>query len=469
MLTLFDTDARYGRRAFLRVGGSVALGAAGVSLADVAALHAHARETPGLLTGKSVIFLFLHGGPSQIETFDPKMAMPEGIRSATGEVVTRIPGVSFGGSFPRLAALADRLSIVRSFVPGDANHNIKPIVGRDTFEANLGALYSRVAGANHPDTGLPTNVVLFPQAVDASTRPGTMKFGKFTATGPLSSSDAPFDPSQGGASADDLRVAIPRDRLDDRRRLLAAIEGIVRRIDRDRATEGVERLRDQAYRLLDGGLAEAFDLGREDPRLRERYDTAPLVRPDAISRRWNNYNNYVDNAKSLGKLLLLARRLCERGCGFVTVTTNFVWDMHADVNNATMEEGMRYMGPPLDHALSAFIEDRDARGLGDKILLVACGEMGRTPRINAKGGRDHWGQLGPLLLTGGGLPMGQVVGLSNRDGSAPQSEPVTGQHLIATILHTLFDVGQLRLVPNLPREFAQIMASWAPIPGLATS
>jgi hypothetical protein len=469
MLTLFDGDARLGRRAFLRIGGSVALGAGGVSLADVAALQARAAGTRGLLTGKSVIFLFLHGGPSQVETFDPKMGMPEGIRSATGELTTSIPGVTFGGSFPRLAALADRLTIVRSFVPGDANHNIKPIVGRDTFEANLGAVYSRVAGANHPETGLPTNVVLFPQAVDATTRPANMKFGKFTATGPLSSADAPFDPSQGSAASDELQVAIPRDRLDDRRRLLAAIERRIRRSgeDRDGATEGVERLRDQAYRLLTGGLAEAFDLGREDPRLRDRYDTAPLVRPDAISRRWNNYNNYVDNAKSLGKLLLLARRLCERGCGFVTVTTNFVWDMHADVNNATMEEGMRYMGPPLDYALSAFIEDCAARGLGEKILLVACGEMGRTPRINAKGGRDHWGQLGPLLLSGGGLPMGQVIGLSNRDASAPQSEPITGQHLIATILHTLFDVGQLRLVPNLPREFAQVMASWTPIPGLA--
>ncbi len=468
MLTFFDQDARQTRRTFLRIGGSVALGAGGVSLADLAALHARAGETPGLLTGKSVIFLFLHGGPSQTETFDPRMGMPEGIRSATGEVATRIPGVTFGGSFPRLAGLADRLTVVRSYVPGDANHNIKPIVGRDTFEANLGALYSRVAGPNHPETGLPTNVILFPQAVDASTRPTTMAFGKFAATGPLSSADAPFDPSQGDASPDKLQVAIPRDRLDDRRRLLAAIEGLVRRIDRHRATEGVDRLRDQAYRLLTGGLAEAFDLDREDPRLRDRYDTAPLVRPEAISQRWKNYNNYVDNAKSLGKLLLLARRLCERGCGFVTVTTNFVWDMHADVNNATMEEGMRYMGAPLDHALSAFIEDIHARGLGEKILLVACGEMGRTPRINAKGGRDHWGQLGPLLLTGGGLPMGQVIGLSNRDGSAPQSEPVTGQNLIATILHTLFDVGQLRLVPNLPREFAQIMASWAPIPGLTT-
>ena len=190
------------------------------------------------------------------------------------------------------------------------------------------------------------------------------------------------------------------------------------------------------------------------------------MRPDAISKTWKNYNNYVDNAKSLGKLLLLARRLCERGCGFVTVTTNFVWDMHADVNNAPMVEGMRYMAPPLDHALGAFIDDLYARGLQDRILLVACGEMGRTPRINPKGGRDHWGGLGPLLLVGGGLAPGQVLGRSNKDASAPQSEPITSRHLLGTILRTLFDVGQLRLVPNLPREFAQDMASYEGIPGL---
>ena len=113
MLTFFDRDSRHNRRAFLRIGGSVALGAGGLTLSDVARLSARGGETPGLMTGKSVIFLFLHGGPSQTETFDPKMAMPEGIRSVTGEVATRIPGVTFGGSFPRLAALADRLTVVR--------------------------------------------------------------------------------------------------------------------------------------------------------------------------------------------------------------------------------------------------------------------------------------------------------------------------------------------------------------------
>ena len=464
MLAFYDHDARGTRRTFLRVGGAAALGAAGL---DLAAPWGRAEGMPGLLTGKSVIFLFLHGGPSQVETFDPKMDRPEGIRSATGEVATALPGVTFGGTFPNLAARADRLTIVRSFVPGDADHNLKPLVGRDSFGANPGALLARVAGPNHPRTGLPTNVVLFPRAVDPTTRPGTTAFGRFEATGPLSTAYAPFDPGQGEGGAEGLKLRIPRERLDDRRHLQALLGSASRHLDATRATEGVDRLRDQAYRLLEGGMAEAFDLTREDPRLVARYDTAPLVRPDAISRAWKNHDNYVDNAKSLGKLLLLARRLCERGCGFVTVTTNFVWDMHADENNAPMVEGMRYMGPPLDHALSAFVDDLHARGLQDRILLVACGEMGRTPRMNAKGGRDHWGGLGPLLLVGGGYPAGRVIGRSNRDASAPQSEPVTVRHLLGTVLRTLFDVGQLRLVPNLPREFAQIMAGYEEIPGLA--
>ena len=152
--------------------------------------------------------------------------------------------------------------------------------------------------------------------------------------------------------------------------------------------------------------------------------------------------------------------------GFVTVTTNFVWNMHADVNNAGVEEGMRYMGAPLDHAVSAFLEDVEARGLSEKILLVACGEIGRTPKINAKGGRDHWGNLAPLLLAGGGLKMGQVIGHSNNDASAPQSDPVCIPNLLATILNTLFDVGDLRLTPGLPREVAQTMTGWEPIAGL---
>src|SRR5207237_8394781 len=117
------------------------------------------------LTDRAVVFVFMHGGPSQIETFDPKMSAPAEVRSATGEVATRLPGVTFGGTFPRLARLADRLAVVRSFTTGDANHDIKPVVSRDTAGANLGSVYAHVAGLNPPVRGLPTNPLLLPRAV----------------------------------------------------------------------------------------------------------------------------------------------------------------------------------------------------------------------------------------------------------------------------------------------------------------
>jgi hypothetical protein len=464
MLTIHDRDPRTSRRSFLRVGG-LALG--GLSLADLFHAKAHAAQASRqLVSDKSVIFLFLHGGPSQIETFDPKMTAPAEFRSVTGEVRTRIPGVTFGGTFPRLAALADKVSIVRSFVTGDGNHDIKPIVGRDTFGANLGSIYSRVAGRNHPGSGVPSNVLLLPRAVDASTRPGTTSFGRFNSTGSLGNGFAPYDPSAGATAQEDMRLHVPLARLDDRRQLLGQLDRVHWHLAESRLLDGMDRVREQALTTVLGGVADAFDLAKEDPRVLDRYDTSTLIRPENIDPRWRNFNNYVDNAKSLGKLLLLARRLCERGCGFVTVTTNFVWDMHADVNNAPVGEGMSYMGVPLDWALSAYLADVEARGLSDKILLVVCGEMGRTPRLNRNAGRDHWGNLAPLLLAGGGLNMGQVIGRSDRNAGEPASTPIRIQNLIATILHTLFDVGELRLVPGLSREIAQTMTAWEPIRGL---
>lgn len=463
MLSIFDSDGRRGRRAFLRVG-SLALG--GLALPQLLAARAATGEGRRAVRDRSVIFLFLHGGPPQAETFDPKMTAPEGVRSVTGEVKTAIPGVTFGGSFPKLAALADRVSVVRSYVAGDGNHDIKPVMSRHTFGANLGSVYARVAGINHPATAVPSNVVLYPRSVDPSTQPATLNFGNFAATGPFGGATAPFDPSGGGPVLRNMKLALPLDRLDERQRLLSELDRVKWGLSEPRLVEGLDRTREQAISTLLGGVADAFDLGKEDPKTVEKYDTAPLVRPENISKKWNNHKNYADNAKSLGKLLLLARRLCERGAGFVTVTTNFVWDFHADSNNAGVAEGMGYMGQPLDHALAAFLEDVQARGLSEKILLVACGEMGRTPKVNKNGGRDHWGNLAPLLLAGGGLRMGQVIGQSSRDAGEPRSEPVTIPNLIATVLHTVFDMGEVRLIPGLPREIGQVMAGWQPIPGL---
>jgi uncharacterized protein (DUF1501 family) len=451
------------RRAFLQIG-SLALGS--LTLPQLLAAKALAAEHKRPVKDKSVIFLFLHGGPSQFETFDPKMDAPSEIRSTTGEIPTKLPGITFGSTFDKLAALNDKFSIVRSFHTGDGNHDIKPVVGKATLGANMGSLYARVAGTNNPVSGMPLNAALFPRAVDAEAGAMVDQFGKFDSVGTLGSAFAPFIPGGGGSFQKNLELAIARDRVDDRRNLLAGLDSLKRGVDQSNLT-GVDKFQQQALTTILGGVAEAFDITKEDPKTIARYDTAPLVRPDQISRTWNNYPRYVDNAKTLGKLLLLARRLCEAGCGFVTVTTNFVWDMHADVNNAGCEEGMSYMGTPLNHALSAFIEDTQARGLDDKILLVACGEMGRTPRINKGGGRDHWGGLAPLLLYGGGLKMGQVIGQSSRDGGQPQSEPIGIDNLLATIMDTLLDLGQVRLMSSLPNELVRTLTSGTPIPGLA--
>ena len=182
MLTIRDSSSRFGRRDFLRIG-SLTLG--GLTLPGLLEARAASAGVGRPVTDKGVIFLFLHGGPSQVETFDPKMTAPAGIHSATGEVGTTIPGVTFGGTFTKVASLAHKLTVVRSFVTGDGNHDIKPIVGRDTAGANLGSIYARVAGVNHPVSGMPTNVALYPNAVDPSTRPAALNFGRFDSAGSL--------------------------------------------------------------------------------------------------------------------------------------------------------------------------------------------------------------------------------------------------------------------------------------------
>ncbi|MFP6763690.1 MAG: DUF1501 domain-containing protein, partial [Planctomycetaceae bacterium] len=145
MLSVGHPGNSQGRRDFLRIGG---LGLGGLTLADLLQTKAAAAGGNALATGKSVIFLFMHGGPSQIETFDPKMDRPSEIRSATGEVTTSIPGITYGGTFPKLAQLAHRTSIVRSFRTGTGAHDIKPIDGKDSFGANIGSVYSRIVGTN---------------------------------------------------------------------------------------------------------------------------------------------------------------------------------------------------------------------------------------------------------------------------------------------------------------------------------
>ena len=363
----FRQAGRWHRRQFLRAG-VLALG--GMTLEDQFAVRAAATGADSPLKDRSVIFLFMHGGPSQFETFDPKMDAPSHIRSTTGEIKTTLPGITFGSTFPRLARLAHKFSIVRSFATGDGNHDIKPLVGADTLRANMGSLYSSVAGPSRVDTAMPTNVALFPRSVDPAAKAAVTDFGNFEATGELSRTFAPFVPGAGADLQQDMRLNLPEGRFHDRRALLGALDNWKRWADGSDAVAGFNGFQQQAFDALHRGVFDAFDLSREDPRLLERYDTAPLLPRSRISEKWKNIDHYATNALTLGRQLLLARRLCERGAGFVTVATSFIWDMHADVNNAPMTTGMEYVGAPFDHAVSAFIEDVEARGLSDKILLV---------------------------------------------------------------------------------------------------
>jgi len=153
----------------------------------------------------------------------------------------------------------------------------------------------------------------------------------------------------------------------------------------------------------------------------------------------------------LGKQMLLARRLCEAGCGFVTVS-DCGWDMHANSNSPKNMEGLKWLAPQVDHAVAAFLEDVKQRGLSDKILLVVTGEMGRSPRLNGNGGREHHGDLTPLLVAGGGLKMGQVIGKSDAHGAKPATHAYKPSHLFAMVMNFLLDVPQLRLRPELNRD-----------------
>ncbi|MCH1410350.1 MAG: DUF1501 domain-containing protein [Verrucomicrobiales bacterium] len=446
------------RRSVLKIG---ALGLGGGMFTLPEFLAAKSIQ-PGLVKDRSVVFLFMHGGPSQTETFDPKMDQPSGIRSATGEISTSLPGVTFGSTFPKLAKLAHKLAIIRSFTTGTGAHDIKPIVGKNSLGANIGSLYARVAGANDPTSGIPRNVALYPKAVDPEAMPMIKKFGDFADPGPLGAAFSPYEVGEGGAMQSDMTLRMARDRMENRRALLKDLDRAKQSLDSGNA-EAMGNYQSQAFDMILGGISDAFDLSKEDPKTLARYDTAPLVNPNSIRKVWNNHQRYRDHSQTIGKLMLLARRLCERGAGFITVTTNFVWDMHADKNNATVTEGMDYVGAPFDHAVSAFIEDVEARGLSEKILLVCCGEMGRNPVINKNGGRDHWGKLAPLILYGGGLKTGQVIGHSDRKGGEPASNPILMENLTATLLHSLLDPGEVRLVDGLSNDVVTTMTSPQPI------
>ncbi len=395
------------RRDFLKVG---ALGLTGLSLSGLLRCRAAAAAAGQSVKDTSVVWLWLGGGPTHIETFDPKMEAPAEFRSIIGSVKTAIPGVEIGSQFPKLAARARRMVFVRSFTHtnsghGGGTHYVMTGVdhppadnGEPQIRPSFGSMLARVRGANHPQTGIPTYVRLTGLYAD----------------GPhwLGPAYAPFD--AGGQARNNLNLHVGLDRLGDRRELLKKLDGADRAVDRSGLMAGLDAFDQQAFDLVLGKAKQAFDLGREDPRVRDRY---------------------AAGTAGLGENLLLARRLCEASCGFVTLNyanSEQGWDMHNK-----MEPQLRKACPPMDQAIATFLDDLEDRGLSEKILLVITGEFGRTPRINGDAGRDHWAPLSTLALAGGGLKMGQVIGESSAKAEVPKTTPVYPRDVMATAFHVL--------------------------------
>ncbi len=461
MLTIFTgggarTCDGLGRRDFLQAG---ALGLGGLTLPWLLRARAEAAPEPKFVRDKAVVLIFLSGGASHIETFNPNMAGPAPSRSVTGEVKTAIPGLTLGGTFPLLARHAKKLAAVRAFRHPIGNH-VQAIchvlsggtdaTGQGNVGHSLGSMYARLRGANHPASGLPTYALLTAPHRDPQYRneAGRMVLG--SRPGPLGATFAPFVPSDPRSMAN-LCLRLPAARLEDRRALLRRLDGLKRGLDDRDAAAGLGPFEQQAVDLLLGNASQAFDVSREPKAVLERYDTSAFL-----------CGKKLFDPSTLGKQMLLARRLIEAGAGFVTVHSAG-WDMHADANNPGIGAGMEMLGRPLDKALAAFLDDVEQRGLLDKVLVIVTGDFGRTPKINNRGGRDHWANLSTLGLFGGGLKTGQVIGRSDRNNAQPATPPYSTPNLLSTVMHYLFDVGTLRLARGAPSNLVKLIENNRPI------
>lgn len=407
---------RPGRRDFLRAG---VLGLGGLGLGDLLRARAASAE-PAADT--ACILVWLNGGPSHLETYDPKPDAPAEYRGEFGATSTTVVGFRVCELLPRHARIADKFSLVRSVTHEFGAHagGVQQVLtGRRPLAVekeepdypDLGSVVKRVRSERRPD--LPPYV--------------TMPF-RFESGGPAYLGKA-FEPFVVPVSPSAPRFEVPNlslpaaaaGRLDDRLGLLASFDDTRRSFDPDGVMDAMDHHQREAVALLTGDAARrAFDIGREPPRLRDRYGRTRV-----------------------GQSLLLARRLAEAGAGLVTVMAgsfdtpngNSNWDDHAVAWN--IFDQMRLRLPVYDQALTALIEDIYDRGLGRKILVCALGEFGRTPKVSVgpggRPGREHHPAAMSILVSGGGLRMGEVVGSTDARGERPRDRPLRPTDFLATV------------------------------------
>lgn len=418
------------RRSFLQVGGSSALGLwLGDLLAGRPAANAYHAAT-----ARSVILLWLWGGPSQTDTFDPKPDAPLDFRGPFAAIPTRVTGVRVTELFPRLADLADQYTLLRSLRTHSNDHGVAGtagLTGSSAGAVNLGG--AAQAGGVRAATG---SVVARVRSANATLPPfmvigGRLHQGKRAIAGegggPLGARYDPFrleyDPVHGTRiPALQLASGLTPERMGDRQRLMTALDSAQRQAEHLQAARALDDHRAQAFAMLTRPEARRmFDLSQERPELLDRYGRTRF-----------------------GQSCALARRLVEHGVPFVQVN----WSDHVEAEEDSGDGGwdnhyrnfqimQDRQGPWLDESLSALLTDLRQRGMLQSTLVIAVGEFGRTPRINDKAGRDHWEHCYCALLAGGGVRGGRVVGESDRRAERPIDRPVTPADLAATVQHAV--------------------------------
>jgi uncharacterized protein (DUF1501 family) len=416
------------RRAFLQVGGSTILG---LSLADLLRQRAEAAA-PSTGSARSVVLLWLWGGPAQLDTWDPKPAAPADFRGPFAAIATKAPGVRIGELFPQIAQRADTFSIIRSLHTHSNDHGVAGTIGLTGSMAGGVGLDAKVEpGSPRPATG---SVVARARGFRSPLPPFLVVGGKLhqgkraivgEGGGPLGALYDPFrleyDPAHGTkAPALELAPDLTPERLADRQRLMRALDRLERRAGDLAAAKAIDAYRAQAFAMLTSADARAmFDLSREPPAVADRYGRTRF-----------------------GQSCLLARRLVEHGVPFVQVN----WSDHVEAEEDSGDGGWDHHyrnfqimqdrhAPWLDQALVALLDDLRGRGLLPTTLVVAAGEFGRSPKINDKAGREHWEHCYSALVAGGGVRGGRVIGASDARAERPRVRPVTPADLAATIHH----------------------------------
>jgi uncharacterized protein (DUF1501 family) len=414
------------RRRLLEIGG---VGGLTLALPTTRSARAAAPAAAEPARAKAVILVWLDGGASHLETYDPKPDAPREYRGPLGSIATSVPGVRFGEVFPCQARIMDKLSLVRTVTHKSGDHFYCAHWVLTGFESRSNGLDvprrypsagSVAACSRAPDhRGLPPYVAI-PYAASFGHRPGyhgAAYLGR--AFDPLETVQEPHIPDfrvPNVARHPELSLA----RLDDRRGLVAELDRLRRQLFDRREVGAHDAFQVQAAELLlNPRAAAAFDIGAEDPALRDRY-----------------------GRHLYGQSALLARRLVEAGVTFVTIHTGALggWDHHSQI-----KDGMGYQAPATDQAVAALIEDLDARGLLDEVLVWVTGDLGRTPRMNADAGRDHWDVMS-VLLAGGGCRRGNVVGATSAKAEYATAGRATPADVLATIYHLLgIDLGSSHL------------------------